>query len=62
MGQADGRRPPSILVAKVRDQALKDNGKPCIPLVPVVTSVDGVKLVLEMTPGKFCGELAICGQ
>src|ERR1700689_4107655 len=43
-------------------QAEKQGGKPAVPLVPVVASGDGVKLVTEMTLRQQRGKFAIRRQ
>jgi hypothetical protein len=40
----------------------KEAGKPCIPLVPVVSSADGVKLEAKLMRLEQHGELAICRE
>ena len=54
--------PVSILRRHVITQTLKQVGKPRIPLVPVVTSADSVKLEAKSKLGEQRGELAICRQ
>jgi len=43
-------------------KAAKQGGKPCIPLVPVVSSADGVKLEAKLMRLEQRGELAICRE
>ena len=46
----------------VLSEAAKQAGEPCIPLVPVVTSANGVKLESKVTRSEQRSELAVCGK
>jgi hypothetical protein len=46
----------------VLGQALKQAGKPRIPLVPVVTAANSMELEPKVMLGQQFRELAICGQ
>src|ERR1700737_2287790 len=52
----------SALRWHVLGQASKQAGKTSIPLVPVMASVDRVKLELKMALGEPCGEFAVRRQ
>src|ERR1700684_1819950 len=52
----------SVLRRHVVGQASKQNGKPCVPLVPVVASPNSVKLEVEMTLSEQLSKFALCRQ